>query len=53
MTTCMQSDMKHWPFTVTNQGGKPMLQAEYMGEQKTIGTRGNQLHGLDQDEGDS
>eukprot|EP00057_Strongylocentrotus_purpuratus_P020603 XP_011675077.1 PREDICTED: heat shock 70 kDa protein IV-like [Strongylocentrotus purpuratus] len=32
----VQSDMKHWPFTVTNQGGKPMLQAEYMGKQKTM-----------------
>ncbi|XP_030853513.1 heat shock 70 kDa protein IV-like isoform X1 [Strongylocentrotus purpuratus] len=32
----VQSDMKHWPFTVINKGGKPMLQAEYMGEQKTL-----------------
>ncbi|XP_071482596.1 heat shock 70 kDa protein IV-like [Diadema antillarum] len=30
----VQSDMKHWPFTVVNQGGKPMVQAEYMGEVK-------------------
>ncbi|XP_030853113.1 heat shock 70 kDa protein IV-like [Strongylocentrotus purpuratus] len=30
------SDMKHWPFTVINQGGKPVLQAEYMGENKTL-----------------
>ncbi|XP_041470420.1 heat shock 70 kDa protein IV-like [Lytechinus variegatus] len=30
----VQSDMKHWPFTVSNNGGKPMLQAEYMGETK-------------------
>ncbi|XP_030853717.1 heat shock 70 kDa protein IV-like [Strongylocentrotus purpuratus] len=28
--------MKHWPFTVINQGGKPVLQAEYMGERKTL-----------------
>nr|CBL53159.1 putative heat shock protein 70 [Psammechinus miliaris] len=32
----VQSDMKHWPFTVVNQGGKPMLQAEYLGEKKTM-----------------
>ncbi|XP_054770049.2 heat shock 70 kDa protein IV-like [Lytechinus pictus] len=32
----VQADMKHWPFTVTNKGGKPMLQAEYMGENKTM-----------------
>ncbi|XP_030853346.1 heat shock 70 kDa protein IV-like [Strongylocentrotus purpuratus] len=32
----VQSDMKHWPFTVINKGGKPMLQAEYMGEKKTL-----------------
>ena len=32
----VQSDMKHWPFSVVNRGGKPMLQAEYMGENKTL-----------------
>ena len=32
----VQSDMKHWPFSVINRGGKPMLQAEYMGENKTL-----------------
>eukprot|EP00057_Strongylocentrotus_purpuratus_P013731 XP_011668205.1 PREDICTED: heat shock 70 kDa protein IV [Strongylocentrotus purpuratus] len=32
----VQSDMKHWPFTVINKGGRPMLQAEYMGLQKTL-----------------
>ncbi|XP_041481534.1 heat shock 70 kDa protein IV-like [Lytechinus variegatus] len=32
----VQADMKHWPFTVTNKGGKPMLQAEYMGEKKIM-----------------
>ncbi|XP_030853604.1 heat shock 70 kDa protein IV-like [Strongylocentrotus purpuratus] len=32
----VQSDMKHWPFTVINQGGKPVLQAEYIGEKKTM-----------------
>ncbi|XP_038071483.1 heat shock 70 kDa protein IV-like [Patiria miniata] len=30
----VQADMKHWPFTVINKGGKPMLEAEYMGEKK-------------------
>nr|XP_054764292.1 heat shock 70 kDa protein IV-like [Lytechinus pictus] len=32
----VQADMKHWPFNVTSKGGKPMLQAEYMGENKTM-----------------
>jgi hypothetical protein len=32
----VQSDMKHWPFTVVNHGGKPKLQAEYKGERKTV-----------------
>ncbi|XP_011663778.2 heat shock 70 kDa protein IV [Strongylocentrotus purpuratus] len=32
----VQSDMKHWPFTVINKGGKPVLQAEYIGEKKTM-----------------
>ncbi|XP_011681671.1 heat shock 70 kDa protein IV [Strongylocentrotus purpuratus] len=32
----VQSDMKHWPFTVINQGGKPMLQVDYMGEKRTM-----------------
>ena len=32
----VQSDMKHWPFTVVNHGGKPKLQAEYKGERKTF-----------------
>ena len=27
----VQTDMKHWPFKVINKGGKPVLQAEYMG----------------------
>ncbi|XP_071794002.1 heat shock 70 kDa protein IV-like [Asterias amurensis] len=30
----VQADMKHWPFTVVNKAGKPMIQAEYMGETK-------------------
>lgn len=32
----VQSDMKHWPFSVTNQGGKPKIQVEYKGETKTF-----------------
>lgn len=30
----VQSDMKHWPFKVTNISGKPMVVAEYLGEEK-------------------
>lgn len=26
--------MKHWPFTVTSDGGKPKIQVEYKGESK-------------------
>ncbi|XP_040189258.1 heat shock-related 70 kDa protein 2 isoform X2 [Rana temporaria] len=32
----VQADMKHWPFTVVNEGGKPKLQVEYKGEMKTF-----------------
>ena len=32
----VQADMKHWPFQVTNHGGKPRIQAEYKGETKTF-----------------
>ncbi|KAK3932434.1 Major heat shock 70 kDa protein Ab [Frankliniella fusca] len=32
----IQADMKHWPFTVVNDGGKPKIQVEYKGEQKTF-----------------
>ena len=32
----VQSDMKHWPFTVTDQGGKPVIQVTYQGEAKTF-----------------
>ncbi|KAJ8041063.1 Heat shock 70 kDa protein IV [Holothuria leucospilota] len=32
----VQSDMKNWPFKVINRGGKPVLEAEYMGETKTF-----------------
>ncbi|XP_044257741.1 heat shock 70 kDa protein cognate 2-like [Tribolium madens] len=32
--TKIQEDMKHWPFTVINDGGKPKIQVEYKGEIK-------------------
>ena len=32
----VQNDMKHWPFTVRNSGGKPTIQAEFKGEKKTF-----------------
>ncbi|XP_076437356.1 heat shock 70 kDa protein cognate 4 isoform X2 [Babylonia areolata] len=32
----VQSDMKHWPFQVVNEGGKPKMRVSYKGEQKTF-----------------
>ncbi|KAG8195095.1 hypothetical protein JTE90_013573 [Oedothorax gibbosus] len=32
----VQSDMKHWPFDVVSDGGKPKIQVEYKGENKTF-----------------
>ncbi|CAJ0931634.1 unnamed protein product [Ranitomeya imitator] len=32
----VQSDMKHWPFTVINDGGRPKMQVEYKGETKSF-----------------
>ena len=32
----VQSDMKHWPFHVRNDAGKPRLEVEYKGETKTF-----------------
>ncbi|XP_040261064.1 heat shock 70 kDa protein [Bufo bufo] len=32
----VQSDMKHWPFQVVSDGGKPKVQVEYKGEDKTF-----------------
>ncbi|KAH8023661.1 hypothetical protein HPB51_015157 [Rhipicephalus microplus] len=32
----VQSDMKHWPFEVISDGGKPKIQVEYKGESKTF-----------------
>ncbi|KAL0271037.1 UNVERIFIED_CONTAM: hypothetical protein PYX00_008276 [Menopon gallinae] len=34
--TAVQSDLKHWPFSVINDGGKPKIQVEYKGETKTF-----------------
>nr|KAG5711123.1 hypothetical protein BaRGS_004767 [Batillaria attramentaria] len=34
--TSVQSDMKHWPFKVINDGGKPKVQVTYKGETKTL-----------------
>lgn len=28
--------MKHWPFKVVNDGGKPKVEVEYKGEMKTF-----------------
>ncbi|KAM4641764.1 heat shock 70 kDa protein-like [Discoglossus pictus] len=32
----VQSDMKHWPFQVISDGGKPKVKVEYKGEEKTF-----------------
>uniref|UniRef100_A0A672K6X7 Heat shock cognate 71 kDa protein n=1 Tax=Sinocyclocheilus grahami TaxID=75366 RepID=A0A672K6X7_SINGR len=32
----VQSDMKHWPFTVINDSSRPKVQVEYRGETKTF-----------------
>merc|ERR1712045_113187 len=32
----VQSDMKHWPFKVSNAGGKPRLEVEYKSEEKSF-----------------
>lgn len=32
----VQSDMKHWPFTVINDSTRPKLQVEYKGETKAF-----------------
>lgn len=32
----VQSDMKHWPFNVVNDGGKPKIVVEYKNESKTF-----------------
>ncbi|XP_073455033.1 heat shock 70 kDa protein-like [Aquarana catesbeiana] len=32
----VQSDMKHWPFQVVSEGGKPKVKVDYKGEVKTF-----------------
>ncbi|XP_053304384.1 heat shock 70 kDa protein-like [Spea bombifrons] len=32
----VQSDMKHWPFQVISDGGKPKVKVDYKGEEKTF-----------------
>jgi L1 cell adhesion molecule like protein len=32
----IQEDLKHWPFTVKNDNGKPKIEVEYKGETKTF-----------------
>lgn len=32
----VQSDIKHWPFTVVDDAGKPKIRVEYQGEEKTL-----------------
>ncbi|XP_067830026.1 heat shock 70 kDa protein 1A [Heptranchias perlo] len=32
----VQSDMKHWPFLVVSEAGKPKVKVEYKGEDKTF-----------------
>ncbi|PWN39325.1 heat shock protein 70 [Ceraceosorus guamensis] len=32
----VQADAKHWPFTLGNNGGKPVIKVEYKGEEKTF-----------------
>ena len=32
----IQEDIKHWPFTVVNEAGKPKIQVEFQGERKVF-----------------
>uniref|UniRef100_A0A915D9A0 Heat shock protein 70 n=1 Tax=Ditylenchus dipsaci TaxID=166011 RepID=A0A915D9A0_9BILA len=32
----VKKDIKHWPFKVVNQGGKPAVQVEFMGQKKVF-----------------
>jgi L1 cell adhesion molecule like protein len=34
--TSVQSDMKHFPFKIINQGGKPIIEVQYKNETKTF-----------------
>merc|ERR1711944_351375 len=48
----IQKDMKHWPFKVINDNGKPKLQVEYRCELKSF-TPENFKYGIDQNERNS
>ncbi|ODN84580.1 hsp71-like protein, variant [Cryptococcus amylolentus CBS 6039] len=32
----VQADMKHWPYKIIDKAGKPVIQVEYRGEEKTF-----------------
>ena len=32
----VKKDVQSWPFKVTDQGGNPMVEVEYLGETKTF-----------------
>jgi len=32
----VQMDMKHWPFLIVNDGGKPKIRVEYKSDTKTF-----------------
>ncbi|WVQ70888.1 heat shock protein HSS1 [Cryptococcus sp. DSM 104548] len=32
----VQADMKHWPFKIVDKAGKPVIQVEYRGEEKSF-----------------
>ena len=49
--TTVQSDMKHWPFTVINDSTKPKIQVEFKVKQRHFPRR-DFFNGLDQDERD-
>jgi len=34
--SAVQSDLKHWPFDVKSDGGKPKIEVEYKGDRKTF-----------------
>merc|ERR1712110_690906 len=34
--SAVQADMKHWPFKVSNAGGKPRLEVEYKSEERSF-----------------
>jgi len=34
--TTVQADMKHWPFEVISDGGKPKIRISYKGENKVF-----------------